>query len=101
MCWSGAAGEPLVVVYDPGIAALMLDDAPEHFERRAGRQRVPDALLGRGLVRFHAGDHQHPRGEQHGELLEIPGAAALQRLERLDDFAGVADRAPERRSPSR
>ena len=75
----------------------MLDDLPELLDPRPRRNRGAHASLGVGFIARDAGDDQHPRGEQHRQLLQLGGSRPFERFNRLDDLAGVPDLATERR----
>ena len=85
-----------VVVDDPRIATLVLDDAPEGLDAAPRGERPADGFLGGVLCGGDAGEDEHPGGEQHREVFEIGGPVALQRLDALDDLVGVAHFPAER-----
>ena len=82
------------------IAALSLDDVAELLDARAARQRARDRGLRARFISRVAGQHEHARGETHGQVPQVVGSSPFQRLDRLDDLVGVADGAAERRDPS-
>src|SRR3954463_9525446 len=73
-----------VVVDNPGIAALVLDDLPEPIQAGARGNRVTYATVGVGPVRGDPADHEHPRSQLDGHFDEICRTASLQHLETLD-----------------
>ncbi len=67
----GRRRQTRVVVDDARIAALMLDDLAELLDASARGDRLADARLGVGFVDGDARDDEHPRCQQHRQLLEI------------------------------
>ena len=93
----GGRRHPLIVVDDPRIAALLLDDPAEPLEAGPGGDRVARPIFTVAQVVGDPAEHEHARRQCNRQVNQIGGAAALQDVDALDHFERVADRAAERR----